>query len=413
VASSPLTPEQGPGDPWLHGHEREIVLEVPDTLRDAFLAIDRHWRITYASCREPGSARCQPAELVGKHLRTVLPEEGDVAARRWAELCQCMQERVSTQFLEHRSVDDSWSEVRAYPEPQGGIGVIFRDVTEQRRNEAQMRAMLQGAQQAQGSLLELVAAVGNDLSERKGAEAEAKKRAELEQQLIGIVSHDLRNPLQAIRLNAALGLRSATGSDPQLARRFERILTSSDRAARMIDDLLDFSRARVSGGIAVDPKPIDLHGLTNQVVEEVLSTRPERQVSREISGDGRGSWDADRLAQVVQNLVGNALQHTTETTLVRVTTRGDASHVFLEVHNDGPPIPSSDLPGLFEPFKRARSSQRATSGRSLGLGLYITSLIVDAHYGTVTVRSTSDEGTTFTVRLPREPPGSSERGQDP
>ena len=119
-----------------------------------------------------------------------------------------------------------------------------------------------------------------------------------------------------------------------------------------------------------------------------------------------------RLAQVVQNLVGNALQHTTEEVLVSVSTRGEGDHVVLEVHNGGPPIPAEDLPRLFEPFKRGATA-RTGRGRSLGLGLYITSLIVEAHQGRIDVRSTEAEGTTFVVRLPRDGSTLQERGQHP
>jgi signal transduction histidine kinase len=229
--------------------------------------------------------------------------------------------------------------------------------------------------------------------------------------LVGIVSHDLRNPLQAIRLNAGLGLRGVEPGTP-IARRLERIVASSERAARMIDDLLDLTRVRETGGLPVDPKLVNLHELTSKMVGEVLDTRPERQVAHDIQGDGWGVWDADRLAQVIQNLVANALQHTTEDTPVCVTTRGEDRYVVLEVHNGGPPIPQEELATLFEPFKRTqRKRHGAHSG--LGLGLYITALIVAAHGGSVDVRSNHEQGTTFAVRLPRGNAHPHVRGNSP
>jgi phosphoserine phosphatase RsbU/P len=236
----------------------------------------------------------------------------------------------------------------------------------------------------------------HDMSTRKEIQEE-RARHDFEQQLIGIVSHDLRNPLQAIALSAALGVQAAP--DARQQRGFERIRRASDRALRMIDDLLDFSRARLGGGIHLQPQPMDFHALTAQVIEDVLITFPERRVSRWADGDGRGTWDADRLVQVVQNLVGNALQHTTEDTLVSVHTHGEPDKLVLEVHNEGEPIAPDDLPHLFEPFRRGRD---ARGGRSTGLGLFITCHIVRAHGGTLDVHSGSGEGTTFTVRLPRE-----------
>jgi signal transduction histidine kinase len=249
---------------------------------------------------------------------------------------------------------------------------------------------------------------GSDLTEQRVAEAAERKRTDLEQNLIGIVSHDLRNPLQAIRLAATLGLRTA-GQDARVVRSFERILASSDRGVRMIEDLLDLTRIRQGGGLTVELRRTDLHALSAQVVEEVLQSWPERRVALQTSGEVVGLWDADRIAQVVQNLVSNALQHTTEGTPVEVTTRGEGEHVVLEVHNGGPPIPVEDQPRLFECFWRGRVAHTG-GGRGVGLGLFITAHIVQSHGGTVSVRSNEAEGTSFIVRLPRGPLPPSERG---
>jgi len=132
----------------------------------------------------------------------------------------------------------------------------------------------------------------------------------------------------------------------------------------------------------------------------VLVARPERHVEMEALRDARGRWDEERLAQVVQNLVSNALQHTTDGTNVQVRTRGEAHHVVLEVFNEGPPIPAEDLPMLFKPFQRGKAAQ--PGGRSMGLGLYIAAQIAEAHGGSIRVHSSAAHGTTFSMRLPRE-----------
>lgn len=241
-------------------------------------------------------------------------------------------------------------------------------------------------------------AVGSDMTARAAVEADAHRRAEFEQQLIGIVSHDLRNPLQVVRFAASLGRRAA-GVDARAVRQFERILSSSARALRMIDDLLDFTRIRFMGALSVEARPIELSALAQRVVEEVLTTHPGRHVEVETAGDVSGQWDPDRLEQVVQNLVSNALQHTTEGTPVRVRARAEAERAVLEVHNGGPGIPCEDQARLFEPFQRGKGKPR--SGRSMGLGLHITRHIVQAHGGTLELHSSDEHGTTFTVRLPR------------
>jgi signal transduction histidine kinase len=153
------------------------------------------------------------------------------------------------------------------------------------------------------------------------------------------------------------------------------------------------------GGIPVQPRPLDFHEHVRRVVDEVQVAHPERHIDFLARGDGRGEWDEGRLAQVVTNLVGNALQHSPPGTPVRVSTWSEGPDVCLEVHNEGAPIPAELLPRLFEPY---RQGPEAGEGRgSLGLGLYITRQIVLGHQGTLEVRSRAGDGTTFTVRLPR------------
>ena len=240
-----------------------------------------------------------------------------------------------------------------------------------------------------------------DITGTKHQQDEARKRAEFAEQLIGIVSHDLRNPLNAISLSAAALMRHEELSERQ-AKGLTRISVSTERATRLIRDLLDFTRARLGGGIPIERGPLDFHAHVRQVVEEVQLTHPEREVKVASSGEGSGEWDGDRLAQVVTNLVNNALAYSPQATPVRVETRSEDGSVLLHVHNMGKPIPSELLPHLFEPMTRGRHVGEGTS-RSVGLGLFIVNSLVRAHGGTLQVRSTEAEGTTFTVRLPRKP----------
>ena len=231
------------------------------------------------------------------------------------------------------------------------------------------------------------------------AKEQLRQRADFEQQLIGIVSHDLRNPVSAILLGAAGLLRGDDLSERQ-TKTVVRIQSSAERASRMIRDLLDFTQARLGGGIRIERRKADLHQLVQGVLDEVEATHARREVRVRRDGDGRGQWDPDRLAQVVQNLVTNALKYSPEGTPVRVETHGEDGGVTLSVHNQGVPIPPEQFARLFEPLHRATGNLDKV-GRSVGLGLYIVKHLVDAHGGTVDVRSTAEEGTTFTVRLPR------------
>jgi PAS domain S-box-containing protein len=271
--------------------------------------------------------------------------------------------------------------------------------------EAFLNLVYQPLHDAQGrvdSLLTHAVDVTELVRARQRAEAleqQARRQAEFEQQLIGIVSHDLRNPVSAILMSAQMLLKQE-GLEERALRGASRILSSAERASRLIGDLLDFTQARLGGGIRIQRRPTSIHELTRQVLEESQAAWPERDLHVSQSGDGQGEWDPDRLAQVVTNLVTNALRYSPTDTPVQVSTRAEVEAVLLEVHNLGRPIPPELLPHLFEAMKRgAQGVER--SGRSVGLGLYIVDQIVRAHGGTVSVQSTEGEGTTFTVVLPR------------
>jgi signal transduction histidine kinase len=245
-----------------------------------------------------------------------------------------------------------------------------------------------------------------DLSERRRIEREHAALVEAEQifreRLLGIVGHDLRNPLAAIdswvqllKLSPALGASERTAA--------VRIGGSVERMRRMIEQLLDFTRARQAGGIPIAPRVVDLGAICRGVVEELASAHPGRLDFHAEGADLVGHWDGDRLAQVVSNLAGNALRHG-DGGSITLRAFGAAGSVRLDVHNSGRAIPAADLPYLFDPYRRGRSASHGT-GDNLGLGLYIVQQIVRAHGGSIRVHSTDAEGTTFTVELPRRRDG--------
>jgi signal transduction histidine kinase len=229
-----------------------------------------------------------------------------------------------------------------------------------------------------------------------------RERADFEQHLIGIVSHDLRNPIGAILLGTTGLLRKGDLSERQ-AKIVERMHAAAERTHRMIRDLLDFTEARLAGGIRIERRSTELHEVINGVLEEVAATHPGREVQWSRCTDCRGEWDPDRLGQLVQNLLTNALKYSPEGTPVRMETRADEDSVIVSVHNEGTPIPAERLERIFQPLQRATGGTDLT-GRSIGLGLYIVKQVVDAHGGAVSVQSTAQAGTTFSVRLPRKAP---------
>ena len=229
------------------------------------------------------------------------------------------------------------------------------------------------------------------------ARDELQTRADLDRQLIGIVSHDLRNPLNAIGIGVSL-LRSSM-IDPQQRKVLDRMMGSFDRAARLIRDFLDFTQARVSGTIPVTPSQANIREIAHSVCDEVQPAYPDRHYRCEHAGAEVGAWDPDRLAQLIGNLVSNAMQHSPPGGLVSVTTRQQGEVVVLSVHNGGEPIPEQDRERLFLPFARGATS-KTTRERSVGLGLFIVHAIATAHGGSVGVTSSAESGTTFTVSLP-------------
>ena len=214
-------------------------------------------------------------------------------------------------------------------------------------------------------------------------------------QFIGIVSHDLRTPLGAVTMGAAL--LAQPEDDPHRRHRVVTgIISSAERMERMIADLLDLTQARLGGTISINRREADLHKVCDEVVLESRAVRPDVVVRLETSGNLRGEWDPDRLGQVVSNLLGNAMQHG-DGTPITLTAREEGDAVTFAVHNGGVPIPTDVLPLIFEPLARGHGKGGL---HNIGLGLFIARAIVSAHGGDIQVTS-SDVGTTFKVRLPR------------
>ncbi len=235
---------------------------------------------------------------------------------------------------------------------------------------------------------------------------DSKRAADFRERFIGIVSHDLRNPLGAIAMGTARMLE-----DPEFPEHLSttagRVLTNVDRMTRMISDLLDFTRGRLGGGIPIKPARVDLTNVAAQVIEEIEAAFPGRRVISETRGDAVGRWDRDRLAQLLSNLVSNAVTHGAPETPVRVELDGSRDgEVVVRVQNAnaGNPIPPDLLERIFEPFRRGTDSGEWRHERDgLGLGLFIAREITRAHGGSIRVTSDAEGGTTFVVSLPRSP----------
>jgi sigma-B regulation protein RsbU (phosphoserine phosphatase) len=251
---------------------------------------------------------------------------------------------------------------------------------------------------ASGRLVQWVGIL-HDVTDIHRQRAAAVDRALFAEQMVGIVSHDLRNPLSVIQMSATLLER--LDPTPQQVRALRRITSAAGRASRLVGDLLDFTQARVGRGLQVCASELELHRFVAEAVEELSFAFPGRAIVHQAHGEPVLCFaDADRLAQAIGNLVANAVSYGAPDRPVTVASAADEEHFCVTVHNDGPPVPAELIPNLFEPMSRGEGQKHG--GRSVGLGLFIVREIIMAHHGTVSVHSTAALGTTFTLRVPRQ-----------
>ena len=232
--------------------------------------------------------------------------------------------------------------------------------------------------------------------ERDRQKTVAEDRALFAEQMMAIVSHDLRNPLSVIRMSAHL-IGMGELSSNQL-RALGRLSASTLRATRLIADLLDFTQARLGNGLQVHLEPIDLHALVAESVEDLRLAFEGRSIVHQQRGRGGCVASSDRLIQMIGNLVANAITYGAPDKPVVVTSAIDDGTFSIAVGNEGPAIAPELLPHLFDPMTRGKGAQEGT--HSVGLGLFIVREIARAHRGTVTVAS-ANGATTFTALFPR------------
>ena len=241
--------------------------------------------------------------------------------------------------------------------------------------------------------------IDQELTESLGYYSE--KRELSHDLFLGIISHDLRNPISSMMMSAKL-LTAIGELNQRQTPLASQIIASGDRAMTLLDHLVDLARARLGPGLGIIKEEMDFAFVGRQLADEVRTTHPDRIIKLEVSGQTEGKWDKPRIGQVFSNLLGNALAYGFRDTPIRVTIAGEATEVLLSIHNDGVPIPSDSLSGIFDPLNRgSKADEKTVRSKNLGLGLFITNEIVIAHGGTIDVTSSEKEGTTFTAHFPR------------
>jgi signal transduction histidine kinase len=247
----------------------------------------------------------------------------------------------------------------------------------------------------------LALAAGMDHAIADATSRFAQQREDVRDRFIGILGHDLREPLSSVQITARI-----LGRHPKLRNHTDRIEQACDRMMRMVGDVLDFARGHLGGGIPARPAPHDLGEICRLATDEIGAANPERTLTIDLRGDLHAHVDRDRVIQAMTNLLSNAIQHGTGSIEVCARQADDHETIVTSVTSHGAPIPSQELTRIFDPFARADA---ALARPGLGLGLYIVQQIALAHGAQCEVTS-SDEATTFAIRWPR---GSSETRRVP
>jgi len=256
---------------------------------------------------------------------------------------------------------------------------------------------IQSTMESFARMLALQIEAEENLQKTEAALKQERETAELREQFIAVLGHDLRNPLFAISASAEMLLRKLP--DAANLQRARNILTSARRATKLVDDVLDFARGALGSGIPVNIEPCpDLEDALRHVISEVQSIHPDRTIASSIGDLHSVHCDRERVAQLLSNLVANAVAHGDPDGPIDISAQINEGQFVLSVKNQGL-IAEDALPHLFRPYSRPASGTPRT-GLGLGLGLYIASQIAQSHGGKLDVISTAQQGTTFTFSLP-------------
>lgn len=296
-------------------------------------------------------------------------------------------EHAQHRFEQRFTLDQMLSEIRALR-----ASVLRRWVDQNRQCEPDaVNELIRFGEAMDQALTESVAFFGAKVDLSRGL-------------LLGVLGHDIRTPLGAIRMSAQL-LGRTQGLDDRQSKAVGRIINSSDTMRTMVDELLDFTQTSLGTRLPITRAPCDLQAVCTEVVAELEALHPERKLVLACGGELSGQWDAGRVGQMVSNLVRNAIQHGNPELAVTILVSGGRNEVTVAVHNKGRPILPQSHGTLFEPLGRAKDmgGDRHSGSSGLGLGLYIAREIAVAHGGSLEVVSSATDGTTFSARLHREP----------
>ncbi|WP_127143559.1 sensor histidine kinase [Pelagibacterium montanilacus] len=245
----------------------------------------------------------------------------------------------------------------------------------------------------------------NEAVDQALAESVAEYTSKVEQSrdlFLGVLGHDLRNPIMAAQMGARMIISGAMAND-QGKMISEHIAMAMGRATSILDDLLEVTRSAFNSELPLVPASGDMGALGSQLVEEMRTISGGSRIEITVTGDTRGTWDGPKVGQVFSNLIGNALDYSPRDGVVTVTIADQGDQVVVSVHNQGDPIPLDKQKTIFDSLTRGRHAGSDRAGTThLGLGLFIARKITVAHGGTLSVESTAERGTTFHAVFPKQ-----------
>jgi len=383
---------------------------LADNLPDAVVRFDDAGRYVYLNRPVPWSLHATGAEMLGLTIAEGGCGQAWVGPLEGALRCALDGQAAQVTLAMHTYVP-----VPGDPAARGeDEGPVLEEVP--RWIEARFVPEFNAAAEGGSPQVMTVLGIARNVTAEVQRQADEQRRVEFEQQLIGIVSHDLRSPIGAIlmastllkrRIDAigALGREgeNAVAGDDKITRTLDLLESSGQRAKRMVSDILDFTKARLGGGIPMTLAECDIGLVAAEVVAETRTAHPNRELLLTVTGATRGWADGDRMAQALSNLLGNAITYSNIDEPVEMAVVDSGNEVMIEVRNRGQTIAPEVLPMLFKPFHRGptRVSDRDVS-RSVGLGLFIVEQIVQGHGGRIEVTS-ADGLTSFRMIVPRRP----------
>lgn len=357
---------------------RDRVHRILESITDAFVAFDRNWRYTYVNQAAARLLQRTPDDLLGQHVwEEVFPDlVGGIAYR---ELHRAIVEQVPVAWEEFGEPLQRWIEVKAYPS-QDGISVYFQDISARKRAEQEREQLLQREREA-----------------RENAEAANR----IKDEFLAVLSHELRSPLNPI-LGWSRLLKSRNLDEARTAQALETIERNAKLQAELITDLLDVSRI-LQGKLSLNVCSVDLVSTIRSAMDTVQLAAESKSIQLRAMLNpnmGRVAGDANRLQQVVWNLLTNAVKFTPSGGRVDIWLERIGTQAQITVRDTGRAISADFLPYVFDYFRQADGSTTRNFG-GLGLGLAIVRHLVELHGGTVEAASAGEgQGATFTVRLP-------------